>query len=941
MKLHRILAASLMLLTWAVSYAQRETILIDDFESGTYGFWTATGTAFGSTPAAGTLSGQQQVTGYAGTYLVNSFLGGDDPKGTLTSNAFTIERNYITFLMGGGAVEGCRMELLVDDMVIYSTSPDFSEEELKWNCWDVSSLQNRTAVIRIVDDAAGGWGHINIDSIAQSDLTVIGGFEGTYAPWTIVSGNAFGEAPATGAFPGQNTVRGWNGNGLVNTFIEGDAPMGVLRSPAFQITEPYICFRIGGGMHADVLHTDLYVNGQKVRTATAKDIAGRPDDSYQEQLRPRAWDVTEFMGEEAYIEVVDSSSGGWGHINVDDYVFSSRPSAPVIIENRIFEMTADQYLLIPTQNSGSYSDITIYDAQGKAYNELRLRVARDGVDHMMAVYTGGIAGQTMQVKVASDYARSVLGENIRTAAEWAPEVPEDAFRPLYHHAPAYGWMNDPNGMVYYNGVYHLFYQHYPYDAHWNDMHWGHATSTDLVHWTQQPMALYPDPYGMMFSGSIVVDEKNTAGFGEGAFVAVYTTTEPRQSQSIAYSLDEGMTWHKYGAPVITSSSSDFRDPKVFWYELDSCWALILANGQQIRVYTSPNLKDWTHRYSWGSGHGAHGGVWECPDVMEVPVEGTNESKWVMIVSIGGGGVAGGSATQYFIGEFTAKNFVREAGTTTMWLDYGKDNYAGVTWAGKRDAQGRPLFIGWMNNWEYANDTPFDFSPFRGQNSFPRALSLINTPDGLKLKCAPVGQLALLRGNEVFTAPAGTINSTWQSSTIDEMSDGAYIVDLEVGTAKQSWKMTLSNNLNESLALGYDAANNQVYLDRRQAGINTASASFASAIQTAPLAETERPTHATLLIDRSSAELFINGGRISITDLIFPHETYSKISLSPENGSLELINLQVTKIGEGSWSGNIETTGNSSNGKCNKMLRNGQLLIEKAGKIYNVLGVEIQ
>lgn len=878
------------------AFAQRATILIDDFESGDYSFWTVTGDAFGTAPAEGTLPGQQEVTGYEGTRLVNTFLNGDGTKGTLTSKAFTIERNYITFLMGGGANPNCYMELLVDGQVIYSTTPDISEEALKWNCWDVTFLQNKSATIRIVDNADDGWGHICVDQLEQVDLTVIGGFEGTYAPWTIVSGNAFGSAPATGTFPGQNKVEGWNGKGYINTFIDGDAPTGVLRSPNFTITDDYICFRIGGGMHADFLHADLYVGGEKVRSATANDIP-RSNDAEQERLRPRTWSVSEFMGKEAYIEVVDASSGGWGHICLDDFVFSSRPSAPVTIENRIFTLTADNYLMVPTQNGSNYAEVTILDADGKEYSVQRLRLAKDGVDRFIPLYTGGIAGQQMNVKVSVDYDKSVLGDNLHTASEWTPDVPFDQYRPLYHHAPATGWMNDPNGMVYYNGVYHLFYQHYPYDTHWNNMHWGHATSTDLVNWEQQPIALFPDAYGDMFSGSIVVDENNKAGFGAGAFVAVYTSTVPTQSQSLAYSLDEGMTWHKYGAPVITGTG-DFRDPKVFWSENDKCWVLILANGQQVVVYTSINLKSWTRRFVWGKDYGAHsGGAWECPDLIEVPIEGTDESRWVMLVSVGDGGVAGGSATQYFIGDFTTRGFTLATDSEARWIDYGKDNYAGVTWSGKRDEKGRPLFIGWMNNWQYANDTPLSDSPFRGENTFPRALSLVNTPDGLKLKSAPVAQLDVLRDGNIYTAPVQKLTSEWQSDAIGEMESGAYILDLALTPAKQSWKLTLSNSSDESLVVGYDAAAQQVYLDRRNSGIVTASATFADANHVAPLADGELVSSATLLIDRSSAELFINDGRIAITDLIFPHAPYNRMTLSPEGGTLNVEKLQVTQIGE--------------------------------------------
>lgn len=939
MKIHLLCLCALIASTNL--HANRPAILIDDFESGDYAGWTVTGNAFGSAPATGTLSGQQKVTGHTGKYLVNTFLGGDASVGMLVSDTFTIERNYITFLIGGGDVSGCRMELIAGGRIVYTTSSDMSEEALTWNCWDVSKLQGESAVIRIVDEATGGWGHICVDSICQADLTVIGNFEDTYAPWTVVSGTAFGTVPATGTFVGQNLVQGWNGAGYVNTFIEGDAPVGVLRSPMFEITEPYICFRLGGGMHSEVLHADLYVDGKRVMSSTAADFTSTSDIA-QERLRARSWNVSEWLGDSAYIEIVDATSSGWGHINADDFVFSSRSSSS-IIDNRKLSILTDQYLMVPVQNGSSYSLLTIYDSTGKELTSQRIRIARDAVDRYLPLYTGGVAGQEIQIILSMDYENSIFESKLYTDTVSGLTPKKDNYRPVYHHSPAFGWMNDPNGMVYHDGVYHLFYQHYPYGTYWSDMHWGHATSTDLIHWEQHPIALFPDEYGYMFSGSIVVDEKNTAGFGEGAFVAVYTSTHPSQAQSLAYSLDKGMTWHKYGAPVLYGEG-DFRDPKVFWYEPQDCWMLILANGHQVGIYSSPDLKQWKHELGWGKGIGAHGGVWECPDLIQVPVEGTNEMKWVMLVSINPGGIAGGSGTQYFIGDFMGNDFVLDTASKSgsLWVDYGKDNYAGVTWSGIRDKENRPLFIGWMSNWDYSGGTPYGTSPFRGQNTFPRALSLVQTPDGLRLKSAPVEQMNNLRSDVEYSVPITTISSVWQSDPIKPMLDGTYLIEMELENVKKSWKLTLKNSKNQFVAVGYNATTNEVYVDRKKSGITNCGNGFATANQVGRLSNDESAHQATILVDRSSIELFINGGRMVLTDLAYPFQPYNQLELSPEGGLLNVNQLKVTAIEPTEKVTGLNDPITSTSGeKAQLRLVNGKIQIHTPnGNIYSLLGTRI-
>ena len=282
---------------------------------------------------------------------------------------------------------------------------------------------------------------------------------------------------------------------------------------------------------------------------------------------------------------------------------------------------------------------------------------------------------------------------------------EGKWRQRYHFTPPVSWMNDPNGMVFYDGEYHLFYQHNPLGAEWGNMSWGHAISTDLMHWKQLNVALMPDHLGDIFSGCAVIDKNNTAGFGKDAMVAIYTSAGKVQSQSIAYSTDKGRTFTKYSAnPVITNPGiADFRDPKVFWHNESNQWIMSLATKQTITFYGSANLKSWTRLSEFGDGIGSHGGVWECPDL--VPLDYNGKTKWVLVVSINPGGPNGGSATQYFIGDFDGKTFRADALPYPLWMDYGRDNYAGVTWSNIPENDGRKIFMGWMSNWDYANNVP--------------------------------------------------------------------------------------------------------------------------------------------------------------------------------------------------------------------------------------------
>ncbi len=489
-----------------------------------------------------------------------------------------------------------------------------------------------------------------------------------------------------------------------------------------------------------------------------------------------------------------------------------------------------------------------------------------------------------------------------TSNELDTNVFQEQYRPQFHFSPPQKWMNDPNGMVYYKGEYHLFYQHFPDSAVWGPMHWGHAISKDLVHWEHLPIALYPDENGWIFSGSAVVDWKNTSGLGKGGsppLVAIFTTHNAPlekagrndfQNQCIAYSNDNGRTWEKYeGNPVLKNPGiRDFRDPKVSWHEASQKWVMALAVQDHIAFYTSPDLKNWTHESDFGKDSGAHAGVWECPDLFPLQVEGTAESKWVLLVSINPGGPNGGSATQYFIGNFDGKTFTNDhPAASTRWMDYGRDNYAGVTFADVPNEDGRRLLIGWMSNWQYANVVPTQ--AWRSAMTIPRELILRNTAVGIRMASVPVQELEKLRGKKKIVSTQvieNQIDVTGQIGFTPAQMEVILEVEL-TAEAQTRFGIELSNSKAERYRLGYDAAKHEFYSDRTQAGKPSFSALFADKITVAPRLGTGNTLQLHFFFDRASAELFADDGLTALTDIFFPSEDFNQIKFYAENGSVKL------------------------------------------------------
>lgn len=485
----------------------------------------------------------------------------------------------------------------------------------------------------------------------------------------------------------------------------------------------------------------------------------------------------------------------------------------------------------------------------------------------------------------------------------------EAHRPFFHFTPPKMWMNDPNGLVYYEGEYHLFYQYHPESTVWGPMHWGHAVSRDLTHWQHLPVALYPDSLGLIFSGSAVVDWKNTSGFGKDGrppLVAIFTQhlmagekagRHDFQYQSIAYSNDRGRTWTKYpGNPVIpnTENIHDFRDPKVIWDEGSRQWVMVFAAQDHVKFWGSPDLKKWTQLSEFGKEFGAHGGVWECPDLFPMTVEGSRSKKWVLLQSINPGTPNGGSGTQYFVGDFDGKNFSLDPGFArdvqrkkAVWLDWGRDNYAGVTWSDILASDGRRLFVGWMSNWDYAQVVPT--ANWRSAMTLPRELVLKNTASGLRLYSRPVKELENLRGQAVSLESqniAGALDLSARAKIPASASELLLEIEIPSGE-KPDFGIVLSNTKGESYRVGFDAARNEFYSDRTRSGKVAFSDNFAAKRHVAPRTDSGNILRLHLFFDRASCELFADDGATVMTDIFFPNEDFNRIQLQSDGGQVRL------------------------------------------------------
>lgn len=554
----------------------------------------------------------------------------------------------------------------------------------------------------------------------------------------------------------------------------------------------------------------------------------------------------------------------------------------------------EDYLLLPIQDDAPEGKICIVKDNEQKGTLMNVRLARERVDSYVPFALSAYKGQHISIEIQGVPETALCWKELKLSGSF-DMANKESFRPVYHHTPAYGWMNDPNGMFYKDGLYHLYFQYNPYGSVWGNMHWGHSTSTDLMHWKFEGCAIVPDAWGAIFSGSCVVDHENTAGFGKEAVVAFYTSAKSTpwgdiQMQSMAYSLDNGKTFTKYeGNPILTSSEKDFRDPKVFWYAPGKHWVMILAVGQHMEIYSSVNLKEWKKESEFGAMQGAHGGVWECPDLVEIPVEGTREKKWVLICNLNPGGPFGGSAAQYFVGSFDGKKFVNESPTQTKWMDWGKDNYATVTWNNAPD--GRCIALGWMSNWQYANNVPT--RQYRSANTLARDLTLYREGQELYLKSTPSVEVKKARGKKV-SIPSFKVSEKHEIVNLFEEKQGAYEVEIVIQNAGASKiAFCLLNDKGEKVSMYYDLNRKQFVMDRSESGTVDFSKDF-PAVTVAPV-NVDKELTLRLFVDRSSIEAFGEDGKFVMTNLVFPSQPYVKMCFEADKNGYAVKALNVYKL----------------------------------------------
>lgn len=523
--------------------------------------------------------------------------------------------------------------------------------------------------------------------------------------------------------------------------------------------------------------------------------------------------------------------------------------------------TPGKYLLMPVQEKAEMCNVAVIDKNNRV-KTLNVRLAANHVDYYVPLEIeefGDRSSLALDIHVNGSYrndgelAGFTCWKKMKTADTF-DTANREQYRPAYHHTPAYGWMNDPNGMFYKDGVWHIYFQHNPYGSQWENMTWGHSTSTDLLHWTFEGDAIEPDNWGTVFSGSAVVDKEGTAGFGKNAVVALYTSAGENQTQSLAYSNDNGKTFTKYhGNPIITSNVPDFRDPHAFWNDEIKKWNMILAAGQQMNIYSSDNLRDWTLESSFGAGYGNHDGVWECPDLMKLHVRGTDKEKWLLICNTNPGGPFGGSATQYFVGSFDGRKFTCEtAPEVTKWMDYGKDHYATVSFDNAPD--GRHVALAWMSNWQYANQVPT--MQYRSANSIPRDLDLYEYEGETYCGVTPSPEVTAARSKK-------------KGKSLTEVCE--VVVNL-----RGNCTLTLSNDKGEKVTMTYNEKERTFSMDRTKSGLSDFSDDFA-AVTTAPVHG--KLSTLRLFIDRSSIEAIDADGRMAMTNLVFPTTPYNRLTVN--------------------------------------------------------------
>ena len=691
-----------------------------------------------------------------------------------------------------------------------------------------------------------------VSRVSAADDIVIADFEGeTYGAWKV-TGDAFGPGPAHGPLPGQMNVEGFTGKGLVNSFHHGDGGTGSLTSPEFKIERPYIRFLIGGGHDPDKLALNLLVAGKKVRSSSGSN--SQPGGS--ENLEPGSWDVAEFLGKMATIEIVDQATGGWGHINVDQIVQTEK-KPPGLLVNVRREFKVEQPLLnLPIKTGGPKRVVSML-VDGKLIVKNEIELADGTPDWWAPMDVSAWRGKTITLEVdklpedsqaltAIEPASSVRGSDL---------LYHEPSRGQFHFSPQRGWNNDPNGLVYYNGEYHMFFQHNPYGWNWGNMHWGHAVSRDMVHWKELGDVLAPDEMGPMFSGSALVDWNNTSGFGQPGkppLVLIYTAAGNPTVQCLAYSTD-GRTFTKYsGNPVVKQITGGNRDPKVFWHEPTGKWVMTLYveldKVHTIHFFTSPNLKDWTLVSKTD-------GFFECPDFFELAVDGKDDQrKWVLTAA----------SSEYMVGAFDGTRFTPE--TPKLKGHLGAGFYAAQTFSDIPATDGRRIQIGWFQ-------TATPGMPFNQAMTVPLELKLTATPDGPRLTWSPVRELEMLHTKSRVIQRASL--APGQANLLDDFK--AELVDLNIELEPGSAKEVVFNVRGASIV--YD-------VQKQELAVNQIRAS-------APLQNGKQRIR--ILCDRNGLEVFAGDGLAYIPLPFLPKADNTSLGVESRGGEARINRLEAFEM----------------------------------------------
>ena len=704
---------------------------------------------------------------------------------------------------------------------------------------------------------------VSMRSTSAQDI-MVADFESTsYDAWKV-TGDAFGPGPAEGALPGQMHVDGFTGKRLVNSFYQGDNSTGSVQSPEFTIERNYLRFLIGGGKHAEQLALQLIVDGKAVRTATGPN--DRPGGS--ERLDVSFWDVTEFKGRSVSLRIIDQAQGGWGHINVDEIVQTdSKPLGWVADAEHGFVATKS-FLAIPIKNGGTKRVVTVLiDGKVAVRNDIELADSDPDWWALMDLRAWQGKNLTLRVDKLPENSKAFELIEITDQIKGSDPLYAEPNRGQFHFSPRRGWNNDPNGLVYFNGEYHLFFQHNPYGWGWGNMHWGHAVSKDLVRWTELGDALLPDEMGPMFSGSAVVDWNNTSGLGtqdKPPLVLIYTAAGNPTVQGIAYSLD-GRTFTKYqGNPVLPQITGGNRDPKVIWHPPTKRWVMVLyvekpAGLHTVHFFTSPNLRDWTLSSVCNGDPAGQRYLFECPDFFELAVDGNQDNKkWVLLAA----------DTQYAIGTFDGTTFTPEQSRLPGQL--GRGFYAPQTYSDIPTVDGRRIQVGWFQ-------TETKGMPFNQSMTIPIEMNLVSTTDGPRLAYSPVAELQSLRTK----THQPSVTELKQGDTNPFKDVRADLVELRM-EFEPSADAVLEIDIRGSRIV-YDAAKQKLVINGHAAS--------------APLQSGKQDL--IIYCDRTGIELFASGGLVYVPlPVNVPHDA-KQLSITAAAGRIKMFSMTAYEL-QSAW-----------------------------------------